>query len=43
MFNTTTRFLRGKSGKNAPKDKAGNGRDLENKADDEDGVIETFF
>ena len=42
MFNSATRFLRGKSGKNAPRDKAVKGRDLENKAGDEDSVIETF-
>ena len=42
MFNSATRFLRGKSGKNAPQDKADKGRDLENIDDDEDSVIETF-
>ena len=42
MFNSATRFLRGKSGKNARQDNAVKGRDLENKAGDEDSVIETF-
>ena len=42
MFNSATRFFRGKSGKNAPQDKADKGRYLENKADDTDVVIETF-